>query len=807
MLEKFVSEKTNIAVESDLKTALFKINSLCNQTVVDKSIEFALAKITEKEAAFRHQDLVKEALYFALSEETNPLNHDQIEKKLNELKESGFLLSADYEDGVRWTTKEVLLLEKDILNLIIDGKQKVTPLADTEFTKNKLNNSQLTQSQQEAVFLITTTKDRFVAIQGLPGTGKSTMLLNVLDIVDETKKISGDVVEFVGLAPTWQAVNELKDKGVSAQTLASFLQEIKSDIFDKEKYKNTVFLLDESSMVSNKDAAMFLNALKFANARAIQVGDMEQLQGQGGGKPFELAIKRGVIEYVSLTDIVRQNPSPILKYAVENIIDKDVKSAFRKIEHQKSFESFGSKNSDISKKAVDEFIAALDVKNIIETWKEVSTDSKINNENARLSVLEEGAKEYLARTPESRANSIFIAYSNLERDMFASMIRAGLKNEQIIDKRSEIPAVRLRPLNLTRAEMRIIDAYTPKFESDLGSDPESKDNKKSSQLMLSIGKNKYYEITDVDKKRKLVTLVDVVTQETKIFNQSKSDHSTTCIWIKTIKPLACGDLVVLRRRDKDRDHFANVEYKVQSTDARSKALMLKNDVEELILNTSEMRDCHWDYAYSKTTDMSQSATRKYVVPMVYSKSPLTDIRRAIVDLSRATTHGMLIVDKKEDLIARLEGRTLQAVASNHGNKRSALDTIEKVVHAPTRYFDKVDSKNIVSDNVTTPVNAPPKNTADSRNRILSAQSIYNGTKNISGTLGELYLHKTRHISIDTISRSEVRFWEKNAHWSNTNEQGELINQKNKMNAIVIPAVDKDGNLTGVQRIYFIFLIN
>ncbi|EKD70936.1 MAG: hypothetical protein ACD_46C00323G0001, partial [uncultured bacterium] len=26
---------------------------------------------------------------------------------------------------MRWTTKEVLLLEKDILNLIIDGKQKV----------------------------------------------------------------------------------------------------------------------------------------------------------------------------------------------------------------------------------------------------------------------------------------------------------------------------------------------------------------------------------------------------------------------------------------------------------------------------------------------------------------------------------------------------------------------------------------------------------------------------------------------------------------------------------------------------------
>ena len=260
-LEKFVNNKTADVIRLDLESALLKLNETINLTVVDKSVAFALSKISEKEAAFRHQDLVKEAISFALTEESSPPYPNQVEEKLTALKRDGVILSADYEDGTRWTTKESILLEKNILKLIHDGKKQVEPLADKEFVTKSLDDTKLSPSQKEAVFLITTTQDRFIAIQGLPGTGKSTMLSNVINIVNEAKKLTDNKIEFVGLAPTWQVVNELKEKGVLAQTFASFLQEIKSDAFDKEKYKNSVFLFDEASMASNKDKSDFLISL------------------------------------------------------------------------------------------------------------------------------------------------------------------------------------------------------------------------------------------------------------------------------------------------------------------------------------------------------------------------------------------------------------------------------------------------------------------------------------------------------------------------------------------------------------------
>lgn len=680
VLEKFVNDKTTNNIKMDLESALSKIHENVSQTVVEKSVAFALSKTSEKEAAFRHQDLVKEALSFALTEEGYPIHSSQIEKELTALKKDGLLLSADYEDGVRWTTKESLLLEKSILKLIQDGKKQVLPLAEKDFVSKQLDNTSLTDSQKEAVFLITTTKDRFIAIQGLPGTGKSTMLSTVINIVNEAKKMTSDKVEFVGLAPTWQVVNELKEKGILAQTFASFLQELKSDSFDQEKYKNSVFLFDEASMACNRDKHDLLAAFNKSNTRAIDIGDIEQLQGQGSGKPFELAIKRGVIECVYLKDIIRQNPSTQLKMAVEDIIDKDVKSAFNRIENQHGFQVDGNKKTPMQ----DELLAALDKKNIIETYKKETGVSKLDSEKSKNEILVQGANEYLERTPESRKNSLFIAYSNRERDEFSYLVRESLTTEGTLNKESEMHVERLRPVNLTRAEMQTLDAYSQKSDNN--------------KFILSFGKEKYYEVSDVDKSSKLITLTDVKTSETKTFNPLRSDHKNTQLWNQSTQLLAEGDLVVLRRADKDRGHISNVEYVVASCDKASKILGLKNSNETLLLDTKELKDCHWDYAYAKTSDMAQGSTKKFMVSMVHSQSSLTNIRRAIVDMSRASTHAMLITDKKDDLIQRLSGKTLQSVATNHGNKRSALDTIEKVIHPETRYFkNSIETRKINDD--------------------------------------------------------------------------------------------------------------
>lgn len=61
----------------------------------------------------------------------------------------------------------------------------------------------------------------------------------------------------VGLGPTHRAVGEMRSAGVDAQTLASFLHDtqLQQRSGETPDFSNTLFLLDESSMVGNTDMA------------------------------------------------------------------------------------------------------------------------------------------------------------------------------------------------------------------------------------------------------------------------------------------------------------------------------------------------------------------------------------------------------------------------------------------------------------------------------------------------------------------------------------------------------------------------
>ena len=87
------------------------------------------------------------------------------------------------------------------------------------------------------------------------------------------------------------------------------------------------------------------------------------------------------------------------------------------------------------------------------------------------------------------------------------------------------------------------------------------------------------------------------------------------------------------------------------------------------------------------------------------------------------------------------------------------------------------------------------------NNITSAQSIYEGTSDIKGTLGERYLNETRGISKETIARSKVKFWELGTRWVNTDEKVGLEVQENKTPALVVPMINAKGEVTAVQRTY------
>ncbi|MGR5318462.1 AAA family ATPase, partial [Vibrio mediterranei] len=81
--------------------------------------------------------------------------------------------------------------EKRILQTITDGKDQHQPFATPKQVQAFLDTQpRLTQGQKDAIALISTTKDAFVAVQGLAGTGKSTMLESNIELIQLVREAS-----------------------------------------------------------------------------------------------------------------------------------------------------------------------------------------------------------------------------------------------------------------------------------------------------------------------------------------------------------------------------------------------------------------------------------------------------------------------------------------------------------------------------------------------------------------------------------------------------------------------------------------
>ena len=156
-------------------------------------------------------------------------------------------------------------MEKAIIATIAEGKGAATPGMD-KVPEQQLKG--LTPGQSEATRLILESDDQFIAIQGYAGVGKTTQFKAVLSAIDTLPAEQRPTV--VGIGPTHRAVHEMQSIGVKAQTLASFLSESRQQAMAGETpdYRNTLFLVDESSMIGNRDMAEF-------NQRVAQ-------RGQGG---------------------------------------------------------------------------------------------------------------------------------------------------------------------------------------------------------------------------------------------------------------------------------------------------------------------------------------------------------------------------------------------------------------------------------------------------------------------------------------------------------------------------------------------
>ncbi|OAO02225.1 hypothetical protein A8B75_12310 [Sphingomonadales bacterium EhC05] len=263
----------------------------------------AIRILSQREAAFEVHQVTKTAVDLGL----NGVTPELIDKRLIELTNRGELVPGDKtrSDNVveMVMTRDALDTEAGILGEIERGKNSVLPLVRPDRAIAVLSGASkerpLNDGQLAAASTIIASSDRIVAVQGLAGAGKSTMLGAVANILDFEK------VPSLGLAFQNKMVADLKEgTGLEAKTVANFLMQhdalLTGDNPQRAKesrdlLNGSYLIVDETSMLSNDQMHGLTQIANIAGVeKLVLVGDRKQLLSIDAGKSFAVAQAGGV---------------------------------------------------------------------------------------------------------------------------------------------------------------------------------------------------------------------------------------------------------------------------------------------------------------------------------------------------------------------------------------------------------------------------------------------------------------------------------------------------------------------------------
>ena len=258
------------------------------------AVAYAMAHCGERQAVMSEAQLIRAALEHG----TGRTDLATIRQELAQQVAAGTLI----RQGERYTTAEAQTRERQLLDIEARGRGAVAPI-HARGVAEALAGTALNPGQRDAAALIVSTEHRITAVQGLAGTGKTTMLREAQQLA------TGAGYQVLGLAPSAAAARELGKAGCASQTLASFQAKT------PELNARTLLVVDEAGMVSTRDMLAVLAKAEAAGARVVLVGDTQQLKAVEAGKPFAQLQAAGMAR-VDMGEIQRQQPGP-LKQAVE----------------------------------------------------------------------------------------------------------------------------------------------------------------------------------------------------------------------------------------------------------------------------------------------------------------------------------------------------------------------------------------------------------------------------------------------------------------------------------------------------------
>jgi conjugative relaxase-like TrwC/TraI family protein len=274
-----------------------------------EAITYARDSLFEREAVAEERLIFRDALRRGMGETTYAEVRTDFETR-RERGEFRSVEAAKYASGRSFTTPETIAAERANVAHVLAGRNTVQPIMSAELAQEQARSRDfLNDSQRRVIEEVLNSTDRVQGLQGRAGSGKTTMLASIREGAER----SGYTIE--GFAPTSRASAQLREAGIDATTLQSFLARGENHPSANPELRH-LYMLDESSLASTRQMRAFLDKLK-PNDRVLVIGDTSQHQGVDAGKPFEQMRDAGM-RTSQLDRIMRQKDPELLK-AVEQL--------------------------------------------------------------------------------------------------------------------------------------------------------------------------------------------------------------------------------------------------------------------------------------------------------------------------------------------------------------------------------------------------------------------------------------------------------------------------------------------------------
>lgn len=587
----------------------------------------------QREAAFDTNRVAKTALDLGLKGVTI----DHVDARIEQLIGKGKLLPGQIRhegklvDAV--TTPEALKTEETILAMVEAGKGRATPViaaADAPARLQAASTHGLNPGQLAAATLLLSSPDRIVVVQGVAGAGKSTMLQATAEVArSEGKRVLGlafqnkmvaDLKE--GMKPRDMSVGDMRDAGLDAQTIASFIWDNEKHVANpktpeaqarRAEMKDTIVVVDETSMVSNPDMLKLLTiAEALGTDRIGQIGDRQQLLPIDLGKAFAM-MQAGGVTMARMDENIRQRTAQLRTVAALTNIGK-ASEALR-----------------------------------------VLGDKVIENENP----AEKASEMWLALSPEGRAVTAIFASGRETRGTINQKVQEGLATEGTL-KGDPLQLTIHQSVNTTREEMRYALTYKPGQTLHI----EGRIN----DLNLTRGA---VEVTRTFGNGRVEVMANGRRQKfdpqriSPMIDRDRLQLTT----LETIQVYE-GDRVRWTANDKERG-INNAAMATITGIENGRITVELASKEMLTLEKGDPMLSRLDLAYALNVHMAQGVTADKAIGVMHSyESNLSNQRLTNVVVSRVRDDLIMVVDDQKKLERQLD--------RNPGDKTSSLESLGRL---------------------------------------------------------------------------------------------------------------------------------